>query len=875
MSAVHSPHHAEFFPKPKPDTAAMRSALDAMFFPDDVIELRAFPKGKKGVAAGYFDGEHRGDLANHAGRLNSAGAAVYVSLNQIDPQLLGRYSNRIEDYARETVSDKDVIRRRWLLIDLDPVRPANTSATAAQVAAAKERADACRQALKAEGWPLPMVCESGNGMHLVYPLDLPNDAESTALVKGALAGLAARFDIEVVKVDPIVYNAGRIIKLYGTVANKGDHVPDTPWRLSRLVSGTDRDVTVTADQLRALHPKGGGADLKARSARNPGEFGHLDLPAFLLRLSIAYEHDVHDGAERYKLEHCPFNPDHGRGEAAIFQLPDGRLGFKCQHSSCADKHWQDVRALVDGPREGRASSRSEDLGRGPTSGAKAPAGDEPSPGDGAAAEGGCDGEKVTVAEVLRIFRKWLHLPDAGSVYVPLGAVAANHLDSDPVWLTTVGPPSGGKTEVILAIARLPYVRLGAILTEAPLLSGTPKKETKAAGGKGGLLKEIGAFGILVLKDFTSILAMHRDQRSQLLAALREIFDGSWTRNVGTDGGRTLTWSGKLGLIAGCTAAIDTHHAVMSTMGERFILYRLPTIDPAKQAERALANAGQEGVMRKELAAAVAGLFARLDIRGKRLPPIDEDETTRLVALSSLVASARSAVDRSPYGGREIELVLDTEAPARLAQTLRRLYAGLLIIGLDRATAWPLVAKTGLDCIPKTRRAVFDVLVTADWVTTKAIATRIAHPTTTTRRSLEDLGAHGVVDRRPGEKGKGDGKSDLWRLADVARARYLAIAPEKSAGENDTCTSTSLYNQYHYDDDISGATKKTTPECGFEGVLDDAETPVVRRCWSCKDEVADADRCPECGWIPCTCGACSPKCDGPHGGEGGRRVEVEV
>jgi hypothetical protein len=155
--------------------------------------------------------------------------------------------------------------------------------------------------------------------------------------------------------------------------------------------------------------------------------------------------------------------------------------------------------------------------------------------------------------------------------VPLGAVAANLMKGDPVWVMVVGPPSGGKTESINAIASLPYVRLGATLTEAALLSGTPKKQ-KAAGSKGGLLREIGDFSMLTLKDFTSILAMNRDQRGQLLAALREIFDGSWTRNVGTDGGRTLTWSGKLGLIAGCTAAIDRHHGVMSVMGERFLLY---------------------------------------------------------------------------------------------------------------------------------------------------------------------------------------------------------------------------------------------------------------------------------------------------------------
>jgi hypothetical protein len=170
--------------------------------------------------------------------------------------------------------------------------------------------------LKAEGWPLPMVCESGNGMHLIYPLDLSSDAESTALVKDALAGLAARFDDGVLTVDQAVFNAGRIVKMHGSMANKGDHTPFTPWRLSRLVSGTDREAVVTADQLRALHTKGNGAD--------PGS-GDFDLPTFLSRLGIPYDQDTHAGADRYRLEHCPFNAEHDKDEAAIFRQPDGRL----------------------------------------------------------------------------------------------------------------------------------------------------------------------------------------------------------------------------------------------------------------------------------------------------------------------------------------------------------------------------------------------------------------------------------------------------------------------------------------------------------------------------------------------------------------------
>jgi hypothetical protein len=387
-----------------------------------------------------------------------------------------------------------------------------------------------------------------------------------------------------------------------------------------------------------------------------------------------------------------------------------------------------------------------------------------------------------IADVAETFRRWLYFPsgDLGVLYASLGAAAANLYATDPAWLLNVGASSGGKTEVILAIAAgLPSSHHAATLTEAALLSGSPKRE-RAADAKGGLLRAIGDFGILVMKDFTSVLSMNRDQRGALLAALREIYDGSWTRHVGTDGGRTLHWSGKLGLIAGCTTAIDTHHSVMATMGERFLLNRLPEIDPAEQAARALDNTGHEGEMRRELGAAVASLFAGLDLHDTPLPAIDGRERAGLVALSSLVAAARSGVERDAYR-REIDFVHDTEAPARLAVSLRRLYAGMLGIGLDRATAWPLVVKVGLDSIPKPRRAVLDILLaTPGCRNTTELATEADLPTVTARRALEDLTAHHVVERLS----EGPGKADVWRLGDAARDRHAAASTtfsEKSDG----------------------------------------------------------------------------------------------
>lgn len=339
--------------RPTPDTAAMLQALNVLFEPSDIIELRAFAKGRKRTDAGYFDGDHRQDLAEHAARLNRNGAAVYITLNTIDPQLLGRYCNRVQDYADATATDANVTRRRWLLIDLDPKRPKNTAATDAQVAKAKVMASDIYAFLRDANWPAPIVAESGNGFHLLYPLGLPNDAAARDLIKGALIGLAAMFDTDAVQIDTAVYNAGRIIKLYGTVATKGDHTPAAPWRLSKLVKMPAGDALVTPEQLQALHVVGQPIHPTFKASAGQPSKGRFSLPDFLARLGIEYEHDSHDGRDRYKLDYCPFNSEHGKGEAAIFQSADGRLGFKCQHNSCAGHGWQDVRALLDGPKESR------------------------------------------------------------------------------------------------------------------------------------------------------------------------------------------------------------------------------------------------------------------------------------------------------------------------------------------------------------------------------------------------------------------------------------------------------------------------------------------------------------------------------------------
>jgi hypothetical protein len=85
--------------------------------------------------------------------------------------------------VKQTTADGDIERRRWLLIDFDPVRPSRVSATDEEHSAALVRSWECRKFLTDMGFGDPVHADSGNGAHLSYRIDLSNDAESRALIR--------------------------------------------------------------------------------------------------------------------------------------------------------------------------------------------------------------------------------------------------------------------------------------------------------------------------------------------------------------------------------------------------------------------------------------------------------------------------------------------------------------------------------------------------------------------------------------------------------------------------------------------------------------------------------------------------------------------
>lgn len=213
---------------------------------DGVVEVRALDCNGKhaawdgfatSIVSGYFDD---GDAFVAAARaLDESGApsGIYATLNPVAPDLLARAANRLIAVRRKesTTDDAHIVRRRWLLLDFDPARPAGISATKQELTAALAAARRTRTVLAERGWPLPVLACSGNGWHLLYRYDRPNDDAATAFTRALLGSLATEFGDAAVGVDTGVYNASRIVKLYGTVARKGDSTPQRPHRRAGIM----------------------------------------------------------------------------------------------------------------------------------------------------------------------------------------------------------------------------------------------------------------------------------------------------------------------------------------------------------------------------------------------------------------------------------------------------------------------------------------------------------------------------------------------------------------------------------------------------------------------------------------------------------------
>ena len=287
-----------------------------------------------------------------------------------------------------------------------------------------------------------------------------------------------------------------------------------------------------------------------------------------------------------------------------------------------------------------------------------------------------------------------------------------------------------------------------------------KRRNGALGGVLGDIDRAGGVGILVVKDFSTVLAQGPTHRAGMFSMLRRLYDGEVERALGSDGGTQLHFKGKVGLLGATTDAIDQVSDEIGDLGPRMLLYRMPDIDEDAAMLAAARNTGNQTTMRADLADAVGSFLTGLDVSVWPLRP--QPDIPELRALAQWAVWCRSPVLRDDWG--EIEHVPRREAGMRVYANLLQLTAGAITIGLDDITAERLVRQVALDSIPAMRRSVLETIRTRSMPTTRTLADALGLPDSVVGRVCQDPAALGILVRNA----RAVGNEPHWPMSETAR-----------------------------------------------------------------------------------------------------------
>ncbi len=373
-----------------------------------------------------------------------------------------------------------------------------------------------------------------------------------------------------------------------------------------------------------------------------------------------------------------------------------------------------------------------------------------------------------------------HQPDLEAIRIS-AAVALSHflLDSPAVWTFIIGVPSSGKTALIIN-------PLNAVHGTHPISDLTPSCFLSGSGtGNNSLLKRTGASKIWLLKDFTTLLQKRHEDRSDVMRALREIWDGKIHKETGSDA-KGLGWEGKITAIAACTPELESHWAVGRSLGERFLQVQVRLPDPEGAFLASIYQTGKEkqisdalfqscgqwinkayDIWRKENPRYRTGPENLPSLKLPQVDPTPEEIRSRhaLYGASWILAEGRRSVPRDFKGD-----VADVSDPELLARISRSLWTLAIAHGRLFSRTSPLApdfkaaCRLAWDAIPSRRRLILDALPrSGEGISEQDLhkkCKKLYHKVF--KNTLEELSLIGLVDH-------------TWKSADAAK--FFSLAPE--------------------------------------------------------------------------------------------------
>lgn len=313
---------------------------------NELVEIRFLGNNK--TASGYY--KNIENLLRDVERMDAEDRfQIYFTLNCIEDSCYGREQcEKVVWKPKNTTTDNDIKGRYWILIDLDPKRPAGTSSSNEEYEKAHIKAVEVYRYLMDMGFYEPVVCSSGNGWHLLLPCKIGISTDTNDVVNKFLKVLSMLFSDDSIDIDVKVGNPSRICKLYGTMAKKGTNIPERPHRMARIVK---TPVEIKPNNIEYFKKVAEIFPEKEQPSVNNNwkpQDSNFDLDEFIAKhnIPVTRKVDVADGT-RYYLEHCLFNPEHKGKDAILFKHNNGAVAYYCYHNSCQGNDWRKVREMYE------------------------------------------------------------------------------------------------------------------------------------------------------------------------------------------------------------------------------------------------------------------------------------------------------------------------------------------------------------------------------------------------------------------------------------------------------------------------------------------------------------------------------------------------
>jgi hypothetical protein len=326
--------------------------------------------------------------------------------------------------------------------------------------------------------------------------------------------------------------------------------------------------------------------------------------------------------------------------------------------------------------------------------------------------------------LVEAYRRYFRTEDLAPLDVSLAAIMTAGWAGEPLWGFIVAPPSSGKTATLQVFQK---DKDGTIfrntLTPHALVSGLKRKQEDLLPRLDGKC--------LVIKDFTSILTMHREGRDEILGDLRAIFDGDFAKSFGSDVG-DKEYVARFNLLAAVTPVIELHYTVDSIVGQRFFIVRM-ALPPEYDSDAEREPEDIKAELQEKLLDLLKARRAEIS-----KPRLSKDQVRECKVLAAEVATLRTEVPRDSKG--DLKMMPSREGPSRLANQFEKIACG---VAFTRGHAEVLdedieiVRRVARDTVPSVRREVL-VAVTAGPMNVREVCAITRLGEREARRKLEDL-----------------------------------------------------------------------------------------------------------------------------------------